>query len=542
MVTSYYSPASYATAAPCHPFAWAPAPRRSTHCQPAPFLTAGYDDEEEDYDSFDLYRRQLEQQALARKQYERRQREEALLRRQLALEREAERQRQYAAYQAELEEERERRRRESEAFQQAQWRARQQEALRQQRLRQRALEEQQALKRKQQQQQLQQLVAEASDPEDAELSGDGHPLEPFFEMLFGRSLRQTRKSASEGDSSSPTHLLNHSADDCTPDPRPKQVQVDARSAEKEATVTTAPAQQPTRPAEAEGAAKTTPDKQAEAQANDTAPASVLEEDASSADSENAATVLQRHYRTHLHRRQALMTLATLSSSLDTQRDAFKLPTELTFQPSPPPSRASTPAGNDDDDDPAPAHVTPKLAFSSNNAPFLAYEDFLVGLLSKVDAVSTGGDKSVKKARKELVKRIIDELEVLDAAREQTWAKQQSRAESPAATEEAAAETVSSSEREEEVAIEQALLSKTSDQDATAPATEAPKQPDLDLNQTSVAAAAVDEEAHSDAETDSTLSVEDRDMDVEDVLAAARKLGERVEQMELDENREGFVVV
>ncbi|KAM0787818.1 hypothetical protein ACM66B_003872 [Microbotryomycetes sp. NB124-2] len=523
MFTPYYSPASYATAAPCHSFAWAPAPRRSTHCHPAPFLTAGYDDDEEDYDSFDLYRRQLEQQALARKQYERRQREEALLRRQLAREREAERQRQYAAYQAALEEERERRRREAEAFQQARWRARQQEALRQQRLRQRALEEQHALKRKQQQQQLQQLVAETSDTEDAELSDDAHPLEPFFEMLFGRPLRQTRKTASE-------------------DPRPNQVQVDAQSAEKQATSTTAPAQQPIPAAEAAEAEKATSDTQAEDQMGDTAPATEVEDDASSAESENAATVLQRHYRTHLHRLQALTTLDTLSSSLDTQRDAFKLPTELTFQPSPPPSRASTPAGNDDDDDSAPAHVTPKLAFSSNNAPFLAYEDFLVGLLSKVDAVSTGGDKSVKKARKELVKRINDELELLDAAREQAWAKQQSRAESPAATEEAPAETVSSSEREEEVAIEQALLSKTSDQDATAPATDAPEQPELDLNQTSVAAAAADEEAHSDAETDSTLSVEDHDTDVEDVLAAARKLGERVEQMELDENREGFVVV
>ncbi|KAK4045892.1 hypothetical protein OIV83_006549, partial [Microbotryomycetes sp. JL201] len=222
MFSPYYTQSPYAMAPSCHPFAFA-APRRSA-CQAVPYMTGAYDSEDDDYDSFDMYRRQLEQQALARKQYERRQREEALLRQQLALEREAERQREYAAYQAALEEERERQRRRAEAVQQAQWRARQQEALRQQRLRQQAFEEQEALRRKQhqrQQQQQQRRQVPVSDAEDVELSDEENPLEPFIELLFGRPLRQKREKVSTA---------------CTE----KRVPIDAQPTQTEASAATVP--------------------------------------------------------------------------------------------------------------------------------------------------------------------------------------------------------------------------------------------------------------------------------------------------------------
>jgi hypothetical protein len=129
--------------------------------------------------------------------------------------------------------------------------------------------------------------------------------------------------------------------------------------------------------------------------------------------------LHQHYRTHLHRRQALSTLSSLGDSLSAQQSAFTLPSTLTFQPSPPPSSAS--------DAPAAAPTTaPKLAFQSSNAPFLAYEDFLVSLLSKIDAVSSGGDRSVKQARKALVKQVEGELKRLDEAREKAWEEERAK--------------------------------------------------------------------------------------------------------------------
>ncbi|ORY92723.1 hypothetical protein BCR35DRAFT_6930 [Leucosporidium creatinivorum] len=130
--------------------------------------------------------------------------------------------------------------------------------------------------------------------------------------------------------------------------------------------------------------------------------------------------LHQHYRTHLHRRQALSTLSSLGDSLSAQQAAFTLPSTLTFQPSPPSSTT------DDQFTSAPVLAAPKLAFQSSNAPFLAYEDFLVSLLSKIDAVSSGGDKSVKQARKALVKKVEGELKRLDEERERAWEKERAK--------------------------------------------------------------------------------------------------------------------
>ena len=118
--------------------------------------------------------------------------------------------------------------------------------------------------------------------------------------------------------------------------------------------------------------------------------------------EEAATTLQRHFRAHLARRSALANLATLASSLNAQQSAFVPPTSLVFQPY--------------------NGSTPKLAYSPTNAPFLAHEDFLVGLLTKVDAVQSGGDKFVKTARKDLVHQIERELKRLDELKDGEWEK------------------------------------------------------------------------------------------------------------------------
>ncbi|ORY92728.1 hypothetical protein BCR35DRAFT_298233 [Leucosporidium creatinivorum] len=153
-----------------------------------------------------------------------------------------------------------------------------------------------------------------------------------------------------------------------------------------------------------------------------APAPAVEESTAREDyaAPSSADQLHQHYRTHLHRRQALSTLSSLGDSLSAQQAAFTLPSTLTFQPSPPSSTTEYHSTT------SPATSTPKLAFQSSNAPFLAYEDFLVSLLSKIDAVSSDGDRSVKQARKALVKKVEGELKRLDEEREKAWEKEQAK--------------------------------------------------------------------------------------------------------------------
>lgn len=113
---------------------------------------------------------------------------------------------------------------------------------------------------------------------------------------------------------------------------------------------------------------------------------------------SAAATLQKHYRAHLKRRQLLSSIASLSDTLDAHQSTFVLPSTLVF---------TTPSDKS----------SPKLAYSHINAPFLAHEDFLVGLLQKADEIQSGGDRVVKAARKELVKRVETELAKLDAKKE-----------------------------------------------------------------------------------------------------------------------------
>ncbi|GAA5869599.1 hypothetical protein JCM8547_005083, partial [Rhodosporidiobolus lusitaniae] len=107
--------------------------------------------------------------------------------------------------------------------------------------------------------------------------------------------------------------------------------------------------------------------------------------------EDAATVLQRRFRRHAARRAALDSLSSLTADFESHQSSFTTPSSFTFRPSTLLADGSR----------AP---TPSLAFGSPNAAFLSYENYLVQLLSKIDAVQSGGDRVVKGARKELVKR------------------------------------------------------------------------------------------------------------------------------------------
>ena len=157
--------------------------------------------------------------------------------------------------------------------------------------------------------------------------------------------------------------------------------------------------------------------------------------------EEAAKVLQRRFRRHAARRSALDQLSTLATDLVSNRRAFEAPAELHFQTSPISSDAATTV--------VPSAQQP-LAFDKSNKAFLAYEDFLVSLLSKIDAVESNGDKVVQRARKELVRQVEKELSRLDELKHQEW-ERQSGASSPAASDvEEAEEGKAKKESEQQV--------------------------------------------------------------------------------------------
>ncbi|GAA6012348.1 hypothetical protein JCM11491_007104 [Sporobolomyces phaffii] len=137
----------------------------------------------------------------------------------------------------------------------------------------------------------------------------------------------------------------------------------------------------------------------------------------------------------LARDEALSTLSTLASSFSARKSSFNDPTSFTFQ------AASS------------SNATPRLAFGSANAAFLSFEDFLVTLLSKIDAVDSHGDRHVKHERKQLVKQVEHELARLDAMRERAWEGQLERARGAAGEDEEMRESVSAAtERRDPVSV------------------------------------------------------------------------------------------
>ncbi|KPV75525.1 uncharacterized protein RHOBADRAFT_44032 [Rhodotorula graminis WP1] len=111
------------------------------------------------------------------------------------------------------------------------------------------------------------------------------------------------------------------------------------------------------------------------------------------------------------RDSALSTLASLASEFASRRSAFTSPSTLTFSPSPSPADRAT------------RSPTPPLAFGRANAVFLGYEEALLALLTRIDAVESGGDDGVRRTRKELVRAIEDELARLDGIKARAWEEQ-----------------------------------------------------------------------------------------------------------------------
>jgi hypothetical protein len=138
----------------------------------------------------------------------------------------------------------------------------------------------------------------------------------------------------------------------------------------------------------------------------------------------AASKIQDAYRAHAARRHALSELSNISNSFSSLQAGFHPPEHLDYivegatvdvpTTSVPLSTASEGSRNDE------TSSRPKLAYTSKNAPLHAYEDALGKLLSKIDAVESGGDADVRAARKALARAVEADAERVEAWRSRVW--------------------------------------------------------------------------------------------------------------------------
>ncbi|QRW23429.1 MATE efflux family protein [Rhizoctonia solani] len=105
--------------------------------------------------------------------------------------------------------------------------------------------------------------------------------------------------------------------------------------------------------------------------------------------------------------QSQSAISDILKSFSDLKSSFTFPEKLDFLNSP------------DDAD----AVTPKLAYTRNNAPLHQQEHLLMGLLTKLDAVESYGQETIRKARKDAVLLIERELEELDVKKLQKWREQ-----------------------------------------------------------------------------------------------------------------------
>jgi hypothetical protein len=98
---------------------------------------------------------------------------------------------------------------------------------------------------------------------------------------------------------------------------------------------------------------------------------------------------------------SISALDNIASELDLVRDSFTFPPSLSFGPST-------------------ADSAPNLLFNKVNSGYHTQANKLLQLLLAADGVSSGGDREVRKRRKEVVKAVEEEIEELERKRDQVW--------------------------------------------------------------------------------------------------------------------------
>ncbi|GAA5910811.1 BAG family molecular chaperone regulator [Sporobolomyces salmoneus] len=476
------------------------------------------------YDSYDLRRSQLEQALLARKQQERREAEAgAYLARQRQLERQA-------AIEEAIREERERRELEQALRYREEMirKAREEERIKREYVdAMRAREAEIARRRK-----IREEAERRRRIEEAQTQTRQIDLPDLFRHLLA--------PPQQAESSKP--VQDYSSQTAGPDLL--RLFFDAPQTESSKPVPPPQAQQPSPTPTAEPS----PSPAVDIPKNTTteAPSSSSSSTSSSSSStDEAATTVQRHFRRHLARRNALSKLSSLSSTFTDRQCSFEKPTSFVFQRQVPSSSSGT----------------PPLEYGSANASFLSYEDFLVNLLSKIDAVESGGDRQVKRERKALVRSVEKELERLDGMRQRAWEVQLK------ADKEEKKEEVKEAEESKEIEIEvvdqaphstpsSPQLKPTDDTDTELDTLEPLlpsdqiESPSRQLTKEALSSLAVppvhstssppSDSGSSTTSSTLTISTDDSPMSelIEQVLKRAEKLGAEVEKLEAAELESG----
>ena len=137
--------------------------------------------------------------------------------------------------------------------------------------------------------------------------------------------------------------------------------------------------------------------------------------------------IQEFYRGRAARRQALTSIAELSTQFERLRSAFSPPTQLDYRGATPDNTitipvspesfeqaSSTPPPSEDVEDMAGASGSnPALAFTPNNKGVHEYIEKLNQLLDKLDRVESGGHASVRDQRKQMIRSVEAEAQRMD---------------------------------------------------------------------------------------------------------------------------------
>ena len=137
--------------------------------------------------------------------------------------------------------------------------------------------------------------------------------------------------------------------------------------------------------------------------------------------------IQEFYRTRLARRQALTSIAELSTQFEQFKSAFSPPPQLDYR-----SAASgdittipvasesfvhassiPPSSEDAEDATETSESNPGLAFTSNNKVVLEYIENLNRLVDKLDRIESGGHASVREQRKQMIRDVEAEAQWMD---------------------------------------------------------------------------------------------------------------------------------
>ncbi|KAF9648130.1 hypothetical protein BDM02DRAFT_3115910 [Thelephora ganbajun] len=153
----------------------------------------------------------------------------------------------------------------------------------------------------------------------------------------------------------------------------------------------------------------------------------------------ASMTIQEFYRTRMVRRQALVSIAELSTQFEQFKSAYSSPTRLDFCGATPDDTITIPVPSESfvhalsippssrlEDATEASKYNPGLAFTSNNKVVHEYIENLNRLLDKLDRIESGGHASVREQRKQMIRNVEAEAQRMDRWIAAVWRLAQPR--------------------------------------------------------------------------------------------------------------------